>query len=162
MNISLSDVLLLTHAALGGTGIFAAIWVFVETLNASELNAVRINRAAWATALFMGLAWMAGGYWYTHYYPADKAVILKGPWPWAHSLFMETKEHLFFLTLILAFYLPIACADRPHLNAAARRMVLTVAALIVLTGLWIEGAGAIINHGAKIALARARLPEAVK
>jgi hypothetical protein len=68
---------------------------------------------------------------------------------------METKEHLVFITGILAFYLPIAVRDKIYTNAAARKMVLSVAALIVLTGLAVEGAGAIVNHGATVALQRA-------
>ena len=82
-------------------------------------------------------------------------MILHGPWPFAHNLFMETKEHLFLMTLILSFYLPIATRDKLHSNSAARRMVLCVAVLIALTGLALEGAGAVINHGAEVALLRA-------
>jgi hypothetical protein len=58
------------------------------------------------------------------------------------------------MTLILSLYLPIAARDRPHANATTRRMVLSVAFLIVLTGLTIEGSGAVIDHGVKIALLR--------
>ena len=86
-----------------------------------------------------------------NYYYADKAIILKGPWPWAHSLFMETKEHLFFIPLILALYLPIVAARRLASNAAARAMVMVVATFIILNGLAIEGAGALINYGVKVA-----------
>ncbi len=153
------DILLLAHSALGVIGILAALWAFVETLNASERNAQRIRRAALMAAAAMVAAWICGGYWYLHFYPADKAIILKGPWPWGHTLFMETKEHLFFITLILSLYLPIAAADLPHRDAAARRMVLWVAMLIVASGLAIEGCGAVINHAAKIAMARGGAPQ---
>jgi hypothetical protein len=152
INVTASDLILLAHAGAGVLGILGAAWVLVETLNSTEGNLRRIRRAAMATAVFMGLAWLLGGYWYLHYYPADKLLILNGPWPFAHNIFMETKEHLFFLTLILSFYLPIACSDNPAANSAARRMILCVSMLIVLSGLGIEGAGAVINHGAKIAL----------
>jgi hypothetical protein len=97
------------------------------------------------------LAWILGGYWYVHYYYAEKAVILKGPWPFAHNLFMETKEHLFFIPLILALYLPIVAGINLARNKSARAMVMVVSAFIVLNGLAIEGAGAVINYGAKIA-----------
>jgi hypothetical protein len=39
-----------------------------------------------------------------------------------------------------------------HTNSAARTLVLTVSGLIVITGLSAEAAGAIIDHGVKIAL----------
>ena len=131
MPISTSDILLLAHAGFGVTGCLAAVWVFVETLNAQPGNAARIRAAALVTALSMAGAWICGGYWYVHFYPAEKTLILKGPWPFAHSLFMETKEH-----------------------AAARKLVLSVAALVAITGLAVEGAGAVIEHGAKVALLR--------
>src|SRR5579862_2725471 len=132
MNITGNDVLLLAHATLGVLGTLSAVWVFVEALDAREENAARTRRAAAAVAVFMTAAWIAGGYWYLHFYPAERALILKGPWPLAHSLFMETKEHLFLMTLILSLYLPIAAADKLYANAAARRMVLCVAMLIVV------------------------------
>jgi len=154
VNITANDAILLTHAMFGVLGTLLALWVFVETLNAREQNAQRIRSISLCVALCMTAACIAGGYWYLHYYPAERALILKGPWPFAHNLFMETKEHLFLMTLILSFYLPIAARDRLYANAAARKAVLCVAMLIVLTGLSIEGAGAIIDHGVKVALLR--------
>ena len=154
MNISTSDVILLAHAAFGVTGCLAALWVFVEALNAQSGNAARIRAAALMTALSMAAAWICGGYWYVHFYPAEKAVILMGPWPFAHNLFMETKEHLFLITGILAFLLPVVAREKLYPNAVARKLVLAVAALIVITGLAVEGAGAVIEHGAKVALLR--------
>src|SRR5580692_8296573 len=103
MNITNSDLIVLAHAAFGVLGSLAALWVFVEALNAQQENAERTRKAAVAVATFICAAWVLGGYWYVHFYPADKALILKGPWPFAHNLFMETKEHLFFATLILSF-----------------------------------------------------------
>jgi hypothetical protein len=132
----------------------AALWVLVEALNARPENAVRIKTAALMVTLCMAAAWICGGYWYVHFYPPEKALILNGPWPFAHNLFMETKEHLFFVTGILAFLLPITTRERLYANPAARKLVLSVAGLIAITGLAVEGAGAIINHGVKIALLR--------
>lgn len=152
MNISGSDTILLSHAGSGVAGCLAALWVLVETLNARPDNLGRIRQAALVTAVFMAAAWILGGYWYVHFYPAEKALILKGPWPFAHNIFMETKEHLFFVTGILAFLLPITTRENLAANAAARKLVLSVAAMIAITGLAVEGAGAVIDHGVKVAL----------
>jgi hypothetical protein len=154
LNISSSDVILLAHASFGVTGCIAALWVFVEALNARPANAVRIQTAALVTAACMAAAWICGGYWYVHFYPAEKILILKGPWPFAHNLFMETKEHLFFITGILAFLLPITTREKLYSDGPARKLVLCVAGLVVITGLVVEGAGAAINHGVKVALLR--------
>jgi hypothetical protein len=152
MNITGSDAILLAHSTFGVLGTLCALWVFVEALNAREENAGRIRRAAELTTVCMVVTWMLGGYWYLHFYPADRALILSGPWPFAHTLFMETKEHLFFIVAILSLYLPIAAKDKLFANKNSRKMVMCVAMLIVLTGLAMEGSGAIINHGAKVAL----------
>jgi len=152
MNITSRDIILLAHAAFGSLAGLAALWVFIEALNARPESASRMRNAALVAAISMAAAWTLGGYWYVHFYSSDKAIILKGPWPFAHDLFMETKEHLVFITGILAFYLPIAVRDELHANAAARKMVLSVALLIVLTDLTVEGAGAVIARGVTVAL----------
>jgi hypothetical protein len=160
VRITANDAILLAHAGLGVLGILAALWVFVETLSAGGQNISRIRNAATLTAVAMTAAAMVGGYWYLHFYPAERALILKGPWPFAHNIFMETKEHLFLMTWILSLYLPIAAHDKLQSSSAARKMVLSVAMLVVLTGLGIEGAGAVIDHGVKVALLRP-LPGAI-
>jgi hypothetical protein len=95
---------------------------------------------------------LIGGYWYVTFYAADKAVILKGPWPWAHNFFMEMKEHVIFLLLLLTTYLPIAAASNLAANKQARTLVLCVVGLIVLIGIAMDGSGAIIGVGAKVGL----------
>jgi hypothetical protein len=150
----MSDIILFAHPTFGVLGILASVWILVEALNASEANQGRIRLAAYAVTACIVCAWILGGFWYVNYYYAEKAIILKGPWPFAHSLFMETKEHLFFIPLILAFYLPIVASRKLASNATARAMVMTVAGFIVLNALAIEGAGAIINHGAKVTFIR--------
>lgn len=147
-----SDIVLYLHPTFGVLGIMAALWVFVEALNASESNRQRIVIGSYAVAVCMLLAGIFAGWWYTELYGHfEQPVILKGPWPWAHSFFMETKEHLFFIPLVLALYLPFVARIDLFKNFKARLMVMTVAALIILNGLAIEGAGAIINGGAKVA-----------
>jgi hypothetical protein len=135
----------------GVLGTLAALWVVVEALNASNANAGRTQAAGKLVAILMAITAFVGGYWYVRFYPPDRAMILKGPWPFAHNIFMEAKEHLFFVVLILSLYLPIAAGEKLYANASARKMVLCVASLIVLTDLVMEGSGAIINHGAKLA-----------
>jgi hypothetical protein len=147
----MSDIILFAHPTFGVLGIMAAVWVLVETLNASEANQARTRYAAYAVTICIVLAWVLGGYWYTVYYAPEKAIILKGPWPWAHDFIMETKEHLFFIALILAILLPIVAAKKLATSRAARMMVMVVATFVILNGLAIEGAGAIINYGVKVA-----------
>ena len=147
-----SDVILMTHVLFGMLCIVTSVWVFVDVLHASEANQARIRTMSLAVALFMWLAYLIGGYWYVVFYSTDKALILKGPWPFAHNFFMEMKEHVALMLLLLATYLPIAASSSLFSNRSARSVVLCVAGLIVLIGMALDGSGAIIGMGAKVGL----------
>ena len=149
MNI---EILMMTHVLFGMLCIVAAVWVLVDVLNANEGNLARIRTMSLAVAIFMWLAFLIGGYWYVTFYAADKAAILQGPWPWAHKFFMEMKEHVIFILLLLTTYLPIAAASNLAANKQARTLVLCVVGLIVLIGIAMDGSGAIIGVGAKVGL----------
>ena len=148
--VSVTEGVMMLHVLFGMLTIVAAVWVLVDVLNASETNLARIRRMSLAVAVFMWLAFFIGGYWYVTFYAADKAVILKGPWPWAHNFFMEMKEHVIFLLLLLTTYLPIAAASNLAANKQARSLALWVVGLIVLIGVAMDGSGAIIGVGAKL------------
>jgi hypothetical protein len=153
--VPFKDILLFLHPTFGVLGMLAALWLFGEALNATDANQQRIHVAGWTTAGLFLLTWFFAGWFYTVYYHSgDQQIIENGPVPWAHNFFMETKEHLFFIPLILAFYLPFVTRLRLSVHKPARLMVLVLAALITLNGLAIEGAGAIVNWGAKTALAQ--------
>jgi len=101
----------------------------------------------------MVITCVVGGYWYVTYYAADKAIILAGPWPMAHTVVMEFKEHLFFATLILSLLLPIVIwSNNIVSNRGVRMLVLVIAALVVLTSFAIEGAGAMISMAVRMGL----------
>jgi hypothetical protein len=148
----MNEMILMAHVLLGVACIVATVWVFVDVLNANDSNRQRIKWISRAAAFFMWLSFLIGGYWYIVFYPADKAIILKGPWPFAHEYFMETKEHLVIMLLMLVTYLPIAASNNLAANRDARRLVLWVSGMIPLLGLMIEGHGAIIAMGVKVAL----------
>jgi hypothetical protein len=147
-----SDVVLMTHVLFGMLCIVTSVWVFVDVLNASEANQARVRGLSIAVAVFMWLAYLIGGYWYVVFYSTDKALILKGPWPFAHEFFMEMKEHVVLMLLLLATYLPIASSSNLFVNKSSRNVVLWVAGLIALIGMAMDGSGAIIGMGAKIGL----------
>lgn len=100
----------------------------------------------------MWLAYIVGGCWYVTFYGADKAIIKAGPWPFAHSLVMESKEHIFLSLLLVATLLPIAAFANLQARKSARQLVYWSALTVVGLGLAMEGAGAVISLGAKLAL----------
>jgi hypothetical protein len=149
----MKEIFLLLHPALGVLSVIAAVWVIAETINASTTNLKRIQTAALISAVLMFLTWITSGYLYVLYYAAEKAIILNGPWSFAHTIIMESKEHLFFMTLVLSFLLPIATRMNNIIESKqARILIITIAGLIVLSGLALEGAGAMISLGVKMGL----------
>ena len=151
----MKEIILMLHPTFGVLGVLAAVWVFVEVLNASAQNRARIQRVALLAAIFIWLSYLAGGYWYVQYYSVDRDIIKAGPWPFAHTVVMETKEHVFFALLLLSTYLPVAAraaADRIAEDSGARNLLLTITAFIVLLGLAMEGGGAVVALGAKLGL----------
>jgi hypothetical protein len=142
----------MAHVFFGVACLIAAVWIFVEVLHASAANRARIRKMSWAAAVVMWLAFLIGGYWYVCFYKADQSLIVKGPWPFAHNFFMETKEHLVILLLLLATYLPVAAANDLAANRGARQLVLWVSGLTALLALLMEGDGAIVALGVKVAL----------
>ena len=120
-------IILMSHVVFGIGCMVAAIWLFVDVLNASEANLGRIRLVSKIAAASMWLAFIAGGYWYVTFYKFDKAIILaenNKSWHFAHELVMETKEHLVFILLLLATYLPIVAANNLSANKDARRLML--------------------------------------
>jgi hypothetical protein len=148
----MEQVILLIHPTLGGLATLAALWVFVDTLNVSEASLARIRKVSILCAVLMWLTYFLGGYWYVVHYGTDKAIIKAGPWAFGHSFFMEVKEHVFLMLLLLATYLPIASSNNLTSSKPARKIVLWVAGLTVPTSLAMEGSGAIVGIAVKVAL----------
>lgn len=148
-----NQILMMLHATTGVLALLAALWLFVDALNASVANRSRMRSAALSLAVLMWITYLIGGHWYITFYPPEKALILAGPWPNAHGFFMETKEHVFLTLLLLASWLPVVVfRSRPESDEGARRLVLWSAGLLVLGILAMEGAGAMISMGVKVAL----------
>jgi hypothetical protein len=148
----MKEVVLFSHVVFGVGCLIATVWLFVDVLNARETNLIRIRWMSRAAAVLMWLAFVVGGFWYVADYKPDKDLILKGPWPFAHNFFMETKEHFVITLLLLVTYLPIAASNNLAVNREARRLVLCVAALVAILVLMSEGHGAIISMGVREAL----------
>jgi hypothetical protein len=147
-----NELILMIHPALGVLAILATLWVLVEVINVGESNVARIRYLSLTSAILVWLTYIVGGYWYVTQYAADKAIILAGPWPVAHSVGMEAKEHVFLMLLLLATLLPIVAYSSLLTQRGVQRMMIWISALIVVTGLSMEGAGAFISMGAKVAL----------
>jgi len=153
-----SDLLLLSHPLFGVLGILAGVWVLVDALNVTPQTEGRVRSVSLLAAALIWLAYLFGGYWYVFSYTPEKAIILKGPWPFAHAFFMETKEHAFFMLLLLATFLPIAARNKLAASPGARKLVCWTAVLVIGLGLMMDGSGAFISMGVKLGLMPAAAP----
>lgn len=143
---------LMSHAVLGSLLGLAGVWLFVDVLNVKEENLSRIKTMSLIIAIIMWVTYLLAGYFYVVDYGVDKAFILKGPWTFAHNFFMESKEHVVMMLLLLATFLPIIARNNLVVNKGARKVTLWSTALLILTTLAMEGAGAIISMGVRVAL----------
>src|SRR3989344_6559352 len=103
------DAVLFAHIILGAALAVLSIIILLE-MKKRKSSILRP-----LSVLTAGLSWsvlVPAGILYINFYPATKTLIKAGAWPWAHSIFMETKEHWGILLPIIA----------------------TVAAWLVLTG----------------------------
>jgi hypothetical protein len=138
----------MAHVLFGVFGFVLAVATFVYVLNINEKNIAAIRKLSILVPLFTILSYVIGGWWYVVYYPHERNIIKSGSWVWAHTFFMEVKEHLFFILLMLTILLPIVIYKNDLImDKNNRNLVLTILALIVLLGLSMEGAGAIISRG---------------
>jgi hypothetical protein len=146
------------HVVFGVFGILFAVWVAVEAANSSETNQHRLKLASIGTTLFLWLSYLIGGWWYVVYYGAavsnsDRSIILAGPWKWSHSFFMEAKEHIFFMLILLSILLPIVTfRNQVFKDKKIRNLTIVIALTIIVLGLGMEGFGAMISKGVKMSL----------
>lgn len=141
------QVSIMVHVLFGVLGIILAVALLVYTLNISEKNIPKIKSLSLWTALSMVASFVLGGWWYVVYYAHERDVIRAGAWKWAHTFFMEWKEHVFFALLFLSVLLPVIAHRNDLMVPENRRLLLLVTWLIVLIGLAVDGSGAVISRG---------------
>jgi hypothetical protein len=152
------ELMTMPHVIFGVFGILCAVWVAVEAANSSEANWNRLKLAGIGTTLFLWLSYLIGGWWYVVYYGvaasnSDKSIILAGPWKWSHTFFMEAKEHIFFMLILLSILLPIVIFRNPVFKERKiRNLTIVIALTIAVMGLGMEGFGAMITKGVKMSL----------
>ena len=136
------------HASFGELGALAFLWAFVELLNPTPQRTKRATIAAWIGLIAILTSWVFGGFYYVDVYGVDvKPIIKAGPSPWAHSVIMEAKEHLF---LFLPFLAALAVATL-H-KGKANKSALKLCGLIVLLAFLMAGFGFLISSGYRDAL----------
>lgn len=141
---------LIAHVLAGILGVVSTYAIWIGLLK-KAINIKNLKRWGSAGFVLMVVSWVTGGYYYTAYYGSSvRPVIKAGAYPWAHSLFMEWKEHVFLFLPFLTFILWLVVntmqpkettAPAWGKSAAALAGVTTVLGiLIALSGVIISGA----------------------
>ncbi|MHA1971494.1 MAG: hypothetical protein ACTSW1_00795 [Candidatus Hodarchaeales archaeon] len=157
-----NEILILLHASTGSLATISGVWLFSELLNAKQGNIQRIKLLTLGLNFFVWLSYIFGGWYYVFDYSTVDKYIIKGStdlgfsgstWTFAHAFFTESKEHFFFLGVIIALYL-ILIAYRSSIveNRKARNLMLVMTAIIVLGGIILEGWGAIMAMGVRLGM----------
>jgi nitrogen fixation-related uncharacterized protein len=107
-------VLIGLHLGFGIIGIDAFLWLLGKFYGHNDSRKSRIVTALIGALAFIG-SWIAGGYYYVIYYGIlVKPDIKESLAPWAHSIVMETKEHIFFFIIPIAITILFICFLKPE------------------------------------------------
>lgn len=136
----------------GLLGVIALYAVWMSILKKTpSLTSLKISSLTALVSLL--LSWFSGGYYYVTYYgDAVKPIIKGGDFPWAHLVFMETKEHVFLMLPFVAVVLAAAFwlqGDRALTDPKIKRSLAILAAVATVIGIFIALAGIIVSGGAR-------------
>lgn len=144
--------LLIGHILLGLAGIVFSVLVLVGFFK-REAKTRFLKKTSLAAFLLYLASWAAGGYYYVEYYGNNvKPLIKAGPYPFAHGVFMETKEHIFLFIPILAGVIFIASwlfGDKINQEPKIKSALTVLAFVVVFLGVLITALGMLISGAVK-------------
>lgn len=140
------------HAVFGEVSAVLFLWTFVEAYRGiDETNVARVRRISLVAVVSLLLAWVVGGNYYLTGYQQVKEVIVAGPQPWSHLVFMEAKEHIFLFLPVLAILHTMALRTHDEIVGDARYALLVITGLLILTAFLMAGMGYLITSGFRAA-----------
>ena len=142
--------MLIAHVVLGLAALASVHFAYMQLLRTLPPYRL-IFWTAWSGVILFFASWVTGAYYYVAYYGgAVKPRIVNGDAPWAHTVFMEAKEHVFILIpfLTLVFALTVG-ALRATGNQELKRAASWVAALILVLGTFVAASGILISGGVR-------------
>lgn len=144
----LQRINLILHVLLGVVGVVASYAVWLALLKRT-VNVVSARGWSLLAALSYVLSWLTGGYYYVTYYgSAVKPVIKAGAFPWAHTMFMEWKEHIFLFLPFLALVVFLAlffAGERVVGDQRLKRELATLGGVVSALGTIVALAGVVVS-----------------
>jgi hypothetical protein len=148
--------LALIHSISGGLAALALIWIVIEMRYLTYGGLSRARIASYLTTLcIIAGCWIVGGINYrTSYGIQIRPVILASSTPWAHSIIMETKEHIFLFlpVIVLCLSLTLSFIDEATLmkSPPSRRAITLLSLLAIFMVLLMFLMGAIVSNAGKV------------
>ncbi len=139
---------LILHVLLGVFGVIASYAVWLALLK-HTVNTMNARSWSLLATLFYILSWLSGGYYYVTYYgQAVRSVIKAGAYPWAHTVFMEWKEHIFlflpFLALVVFLVLFLA-GERVVGDRQLKSQLATLCGVVTALGIFVTLVGVVVS-----------------
>jgi len=149
--MTLHTASLILHIVLGLSAIAFSYLVLMHLLH-RNLELTFLKRISLAAFLLYLASWLTAGYYYVDFYGKSVKPLVVKSYPWAHSVFMESKEHIFLFlpALSLVAYLIILFAgERLSADATLKRRVVWIAALTFLIGVYVTLSGVLVSGAAR-------------
>ena len=146
------SILLSVHIIIGIIGTIASyatlLWLFKRKI---PIRLLKISSIITFAAYI--IAWITGGYYYVVYYGSNvKPIIKDGSNPWAHSIIMETKEHIFLFLPLLAFVILLVVwfkGDSLQENRSLRNALALVILITLVISVSMALGGIVISGSAR-------------
>jgi len=158
-----NELLILIHASTGSLATVTSVWLAVELFHAkNNTNAQRIKFSAILVNVFVWLSYIIGGWYYVFDYSTVDKYIIKGStdlgfsgslWTFAHGFFTESKEHFYFIGILIALYVLLLAYRTDFANDnKARHLMFVLAVTLLVGGIVLEGWGAIMAMGVRLGM----------
>lgn len=136
------------HVILGLCGL-ASSYAVALNLRKRESNLAFLKAFSLLAILSYLGSWATGAYYYVlQYGKAVKPIIVAGKYPWAHTIFMESKEHIFllipFLSLMTASIIWFL-GNRLQSDELSRKAVSGLALATFFLGVFVAIAGVFVS-----------------
>ncbi|MAF59480.1 hypothetical protein CL631_01375 [bacterium] len=143
--------MLITHVVVGIIGVSASYALLMAILK-KKPSLWFMKLSALIAFLSYLVSWGSGGYYYVLRYGAEvKPVIKAGDYPWAHGIFMESKEHIFLFIPVLIFTTLFILWTHGHdvlANKDLKRALAFLVFIIFLLALFVTLSGIIVSDSA--------------
>lgn len=146
----LLTIALVAHIVLGIAAValsyFALLQILKKEPNYGWMSAI----SAWAVGLFF-VSWATSAYYYVAYYGGYvKPVIKASDYSWAHTIFMEGKEHIFLIIPCMALTALFgARVLRKSANPAFKKALTIFVSVLVVLGLFVALSGIVVSGAAQ-------------